>query len=85
MLFVGKFTSKLYKNMRREAIVVRIQKHVHRYKAHKPYKPQKHVQCGYISTCADRKLRKWAIEYEEPVAEAFSLIMKSLLVRVSSY
>ena len=26
---------------------------------------------------ADRKLRKWAIEYEEPVAEAFPLSMKN--------
>jgi len=70
--------------MRREAVAVRIQKHVCRYKAQKAQKAQKHVQCGYRSTCADRNLRKWAIEYEEPVAEAFPLIMKTLLLRVSS-
>ena len=44
---------------------------MHRYKA------QKHVQCEYKSTCTDRKLRKWAIEYEELVAEAFPLSMKN--------
>ena len=27
--------------------------------------------------CTNRKLRKWAIEYEEPVAEAFPLSMKN--------
>jgi len=30
------------------------------------------------------KLTKWAIEYEEPVAEALPLSMKSLLLRLSS-
>ena len=60
--------------MKREAVAMWIQKHVHRYKAQKA---QKHVQCGYRSMCADRKLRKWAIEYEEPVAEAFPLSMKN--------
>ena len=35
------------------------------------------MQCGYRSTRADRKLRKWAIEYEEPVAEDFPLSMKN--------
>ena len=40
---------------------------------------------GLQSTCTDRKLRKWAIKYEEPIAEAFPLSMKSLLLRVSSY
>ena len=78
MLFVGNLTRKLYKNMRREAAAIRIQKHVRRHKA------QKQVQCGYKSTCIDRKLRKWAIEYEEPAAEAFPLSMKNLLPRVSS-
>jgi len=29
-------------------------------------------------------LTKWAIEYEEPVAEALPLSMKSLLLRLSS-
>ena len=29
---------------------------------------QKHVQCGYKSTCADRKLKKWATEYKDFVA-----------------
>ena len=79
MLFVGNLTRKFYNNMRRE--VAAVQKHVRRYKAQKA---QKHVQCGYRSTCVDRKLRKWAIEYEEPVAEAFPLSMKSLLSSVSS-
>ena len=53
------------------------------YKAHKVQKAQKHVQCGYRSMCADRKLRKWAIEYEEPVAETFPLSMKSLFLKLS--
>ena len=81
MLFVGNLTRKIYNNMRREATTVWIQKHMRRYKA---LKAKKHVQCGYRSTCVDRKLRKWAIECEEPVVEAFSLSMKILLLRVSS-
>ena len=72
MLFVGNLTHNLYNNMRKEATVVRIQKHVHRYKAQKA---QKHVQWGYRSTCVDRKLRKWAIEYVDLVAEDFPLSM----------
>ena len=60
--------------MRREVVAVWIQKHVRRYKAQKA---QKHVQCKYKSTCIDKKLKKWAIEYEEPVAEAFPLSMKN--------
>ena len=39
---------------------------------------------GLQSMCAYRKLRKWAIEYEEPVAEAFPLSMKRLSLKVSS-
>ena len=81
VLFVGNLTHNIYNNMRREAAAAQIQKHVHRYKAQKA---QKHVHCGYKSTCANRKLKKWAIEYEELVAEAFPLSMKILLVRVSS-
>ena len=85
MLFVGNLTCKFYNNMRKEVVAVWIQKHVCRYKAQKAQKAQKHVQCGYRSMCADRKLKKWAIEYEKPVAEAFPLSMKSLLMRLSSY
>ena len=51
-----------------------IQKHVQKYKAHKD---QKHVQCGYKSTCTKRKIKKWAIEYEDSVADAFPLSMKN--------
>ena len=80
MLLVGNLTRKLYNNMRRDAAAVQIQKHVRRYKAQKA---QKHVQCGYRSTCTNRKLKKWATEYEEPIAEAFPLSMKSLLLRLS--
>jgi len=61
--------------MRREAVAMRIQKHMRRYKTQKA---QKHMQCRYRSTCTDRKLRKWAIEYEEHVVEGFPLSMKSL-------
>ena len=74
MLFVRNLIRKLYNNTSRKAATVWIQKHVRRYKAQKA---QKHVQCGYRSMCAYRKLRKWAIEYEEPVAEAFPLSMKN--------
>ena len=71
MLFVGNLTRKIYNNMRGEAAVMWIQKHVCIYK---DQKAQKHVQCRYKSTCTDRKLRKWAIEYEEPIAEGFALL-----------
>ena len=81
MLFAGNLTRKLCKKMKREAAAMWIQKHVHRYKAQKA---QKHVQCGYKSTCADRKLKKWAIEYEDFVADAFLLSMKSMLLRALS-
>ena len=80
MLFVGNLTRKLCKNMKREATAMWIQKHVHRYKAQKA---QKHVRCGYKSTCIDRKIKKWVIEYEDSVADAFPLSMKSMLLRVS--
>ena len=63
--------------MRREATAVRVQKHVCIYKAQNAQKAQKHMQCGYRSMCTYRNLRKWAIEYEEPVAEAFPLSMKN--------
>ena len=81
MLFPGNLTHKLCKNMKREVAAMWIQKHVRRSKAQKA---QKHVQCGYKSTCADRKLKKWAIEYEDSVVDALPLSMKSLLLRVSS-
>ena len=81
MLFVGNLTRKLCKNMKREVAAMWIQKHVRRSKSQKA---QKHVQCGYKSTCADRKLKKWAIEYEDSIADAFPLSMKSLLLRVLS-
>ena len=80
-MFAGNLTRKLCKNMKREAAAMWIQKHVRRYKAQKA---QKHVQCRYKSTCADRKIKKWAIEYEDSVADAFPLSMKSLLLRVLS-
>ena len=80
-MFVGNLTRKLCKNMKREAVAMWIQKHVHIYKVQKA---QKYVQYGYKSMCADRKLKKWAIEYEDSVAYAFLLSMKSLLLRVSS-
>ena len=73
MLFVRNITRNIYKNMK-EVVVVQIQKHMRKYKAQKA---QKHVQCRYRSMCADRKLRKCAIEYEEPVAEDFPLSMKN--------
>ena len=55
MLFVGNLTGKLHNNMKREVVAVRIHKHMHRYKA---WKAQKHMQCGYRSTCVDLKLKK---------------------------
>ena len=81
MLFAGNLTRKLCKNMKREVATMWIQKHVRRSKAQKA---QKHVQCGYKSTCTDRKLKKWEIEYEDSIADAFPLSMKSLLLRVLS-
>ena len=39
---------------------------------------------GLQSMFVDRKLRKWAIEYQLPIVEDFPLNMKSLLLRVSS-
>ena len=35
------------------------------------------MECGYRSMCTNRKLRKWAIEYEDPIAEVFPLVWKS--------
>ena len=81
MLFAGNLTRKLCENMKREVAAMWIQKHVHRSKAQRA---QKHVQCRYKSTCAGRKLKKWAIDYEDSVVDAFLLSMKSLLLMVLS-